>query len=72
MGSVDCNIKVMRNLNRLESIFQVIAFTALVIGLSICFVSLSLLLPMLYAIPVAIFSVSLLLVFAIKVIRRSN
>jgi len=72
VGRVDPNYKVMRNLNRLESILQVIAFTALVIGLGICFVSLSMLLPMLYAIPVAIFLVSVLLVGAIKVLKRSN
>lgn len=72
MDSVDRNYKVMWNLNRIESILQVIAFTASVIGLSICFVRLSMLLPMLYAIPVAIFLVSVLLIFAIKVIKRSN
>lgn len=62
----------MRNLNRLESILQVIAFTAIVIALGIGLVHLSMVFPLMYAIPLAVFWVSGLLVGAIKVIRRSN
>ena len=62
----------MRNLNRIESILQVIAFTAVVIALGIGLVHLSMVFPLMYAIPLAVFWVSGLLVGAIKVIRRSN
>ena len=62
----------MWNLDKLDSILQVITFTALVISSGIGLVNLAMLLPLLYAIPVAIFTVGFLLVSAIKVLKRSN